>query len=89
MLLKHQWITREIKRNKKIPREKRKWKYKNQKSMGYRKSNSKRDVYSNTLLLQETKFFQINNLTLHLKWQEKEQIRAKVSRREEIIKRRT
>ena len=55
MLLKNQWIIGEIRGNKKIPREKRKQKYNNQKSMGYRKSNSKREVYSNTLLSQETK----------------------------------
>ena len=54
MLLKNQWITGEIRGNQKIPREKRKQQYNNQKSMGYRKSNSKREVYSNTLLPQET-----------------------------------
>ena len=49
------------------------------------KSSSKREVYSNTILPQETS--QINNLTLHLKQLEKkEQKNPKVSRRKEIIK---
>ena len=53
--------------------------------MGCSKSSSKREVYSNTVLPQETS--QINNLTLNLKHLEKEeQKNSKVSRREEIIK---
>ena len=53
--------------------------------MGYNKSSSKREVYSNTILPQEKS--QINNLTLHLKELEKEeQTKPKVSRRKEIIK---
>ena len=53
--------------------------------MGFSKSSSKRGVYSNTILPQETS--QINNLTLHLKQLEKEeQKNPKVSRRKEIIK---
>ena len=52
--------------------------------MGCSKSSSKRDVYSNTVLPQETR---IDNLTLHLKQLEKEeQKNAKVSRRKETIK---
>ena len=39
--------------------------------MGCSKSSSKREVYSNTILPQETS--QINNLTLHLKQLEKEE----------------
>ena len=51
------------------------------------KSRSNREVYSYTILPQETKKSQINNLTLHLKELEKEeQIKPKVSRRKEIIK---
>ena len=54
--------------------------------MGCSKSSSKRGVYSNTSLLQETRY-QIKNLTLHLKGLEKEeQTKPKVSRRKEIIK---
>ena len=51
------------------------------------KSSSKREVYSNTILPQEIRKSQINNLTLHLKELEKEeQTKPKVSRRKEIIK---
>ena len=54
--------------------------------MGCSKSSSKREVYSNTSLTQETRKIS-NNLTLHLKKLEKEeQAKPKVSRRKEIIK---
>ena len=54
--------------------------------MGCSKSSSKREVYSNTILPQETRNIS-NNLTLHLKQLEKEeQQNPKVSRRKEIIK---
>ena len=56
-------------------------------------SSSKREVYSNTILLQETRKKKkqekhlIDNLTLQLKQLEKEeQKNPKVSRRKEIIK---
>ena len=52
--------------------------------MGFSKSNAKGKVHSNTSLPQETN--QINNLTLHLKQLEKEEMKnARVSRRKEII----
>ena len=55
--------------------------------MGCNKSSSKREVYSNTILHQERKKSQINNLTLHVKELEKEeQTKPKVSRSKEIIK---
>ena len=41
--------------------------------MGCSKSRSMREVYSNTIRPQETKKFQIDNLTLHLKQLEKEE----------------
>ena len=41
--------------------------------MGCSKSSCKREVYNNTILPQETRKSQINNLTLHLKQLEKEQ----------------
>ena len=51
------------------------------------KSSSKREVYSNKNLPQETRKSHINNLTFHLKELEKEeQTKSKVSRRKEIIK---
>ena len=54
--------------------------------MGCSKSSSKREVYSNTILPQETRIIS-NNLNLHLKQLEKEeQKHLKVSRRKEIIK---
>ena len=54
--------------------------------MGHSKSSSKREVYSNTILPQETRKIS-NNLPLHLKQLEKEeQTKPKVSRRKEIIK---
>ena len=57
--------------------------------MGCSKSSSKREVYSNTSLPQEIRKIS-NNLTLHLKEQEKEeQTKPKFSRRKEIIKIRT
>ena len=53
--------------------------------MGCSKSGSKREVYSKTMLPQETRKIS-NNLTLHLKEVEKEQAKSKISRRKEIIK---
>ena len=56
--------------------------------MGCSKSSSKREVYSNTTLPQETRKIS-NNLNLHLKQLEKgeqKQKKTKVSRRKEIIK---
>ena len=53
--------------------------------MGFNKSNAKGKVHSNTSLPQETN--QINNLTLHLKQLEKEEMEnPRVSRRKEILK---
>ena len=52
--------------------------------MGCSKSTSKREFYSNIILLQETS--QINNLTSYLKHLEKEeQTKPKVSRKEKKI----
>ena len=63
-------------------------KMKVQQSKTYRcsKSSPKREVYSNTILTQETRKIS-NNVTLHLKPLEKEQTKPKVFfRRKEIIK---
>ena len=55
--------------------------------MGFSKSSAKGKVHSNTSLPQETRKSQINNLTLHLKQLEKEEMKnPRVSRRKEIIK---
>ena len=58
------------------------------KTYGMQQSSSKREVYSNIILPQETKQEKhwIDNLTLHLKQLEKEEENPKVSRRKEIIK---
>ena len=49
------------------------------------RQSSKKEVYSNTILPQETRKSQVNNLTLHLKELEKEgQTKPKVSRRKDI-----
>ena len=46
------------------------------KPMGLSKSSAKGKVHSNTSLPQETRKNQINNLTLHLKQLEKEEMRT-------------
>ena len=54
--------------------------------MGCSKSSYKREVYSNTILPQETRKT-LNRLTLHVKQEEKEeQKKPKISRRKETIK---
>ena len=54
--------------------------------MEFSKISSKREVYSNTILPQETRKT-LNRLTLHVKQEEKEeQKHPKISRRKEIIK---
>ena len=56
MFLNNQKVTEEIKRKiKKISRNKWQWKHDNSKPMGCSKSNPKREVYSNTILPQETR----------------------------------
>ena len=56
--------------------------------MGHCKSSAKGKVHHNTGIPQETrKKSQINNLTLHLKQLEKEEMKnSRVSRRKEILK---
>ena len=57
------------------------------KPVGNCKSSAKGKVHSNTGLPQETRKSQINNLTLHLKQLEKEEMKnLRVSRRKEILK---
>ena len=54
--------------------------------MGHGKSSSEREVYNNTILSQEIRKTQINNLNLHHKHLEKEeQTKPKSSTRKEII----
>ena len=55
--------------------------------MGHCKSSAKGKVHSNTGIPKETRKSQINNLTLHLKQLEKEELEnPRVSRRKEILK---
>ena len=55
--------------------------------MGFSKSNAKGKVHSNTSLPQETRDKSNKNITLHLKYPEKEEMKnPRVSRRKEIIK---
>ena len=64
-----------------------KMKHNNPKPMGFSKGRAKGKVHSNTNLPQETRENQINNLPLHLKKLEKEEMKnPMVSRRKEIIK---
>ena len=83
--LNNQWVTEEIKREIKKFLETNDRKHYNSKPVGCSKSSSKREVYSSTILPQETRKTWINNLTLHLKQLEKEE-QTKSSRRKEIIK---
>ena len=53
-LLNNKDVTGEI-RNQKIPRNKWQWKHDNPKPMGLSKSNSKRGVYSDTIIPQEAR----------------------------------
>ena len=56
MFLNNQQVTEEIKKgNQKISRNKWQRKHDNSKPMGCSKSSSRREVYSNTILPQETR----------------------------------
>ena len=56
MLLNNQWITKQYQKgNQRIPRDKWKWKHNDSKPMGCSKSSSKKEVYSNKILPQETR----------------------------------
>ena len=68
-------------------RNKWKWKHNNPKPEGHYKSSAKGKVHSNKSIPQETRKSQINNLTVHLKQLEKEEMKnSRVSRRKEILK---
>ena len=55
--------------------------------MEHCKSSAKGQVHSNTGIPQETRNSQINNLTVHLKQLEKEEMKnPRVSRKKEILK---
>ena len=63
-----------------------KWKHNNSKPVGHCKSSAKGKVHSNTGIPQETRI-KSNNLTLHLKQLEKEEMKnPRVNRRKETLK---
>ena len=66
-------LLKKSKGNKKISRNKWQWKHNNTKPMRFSKSSAKREFYSRTILPQETRKHQIDNLTLHLKQLKKEE----------------
>ena len=72
MFLNNQQFIEEIKREKKNSRNKCQWKHDKSKPMGCSKSSPKREVYSNTILPQETRKTS-NKQSLHLKQLEKEE----------------
>ena len=87
MFLNNQQVTEEIKREIKISRNKWQWKHDNLKPMGCSKSSSKREVYSNTILLQETRKI-LNrqlNFTPKATGKRRKKKNPKISRRKEII----
>ena len=86
MFLNNQQDWRNKKGNKKISRKKWQWKHNNSKARGWSKRSSKREVYSNTILPQETRKTS-DSPTLHLKQLENEEQKTlKISRRKKIIK---
>ena len=75
MLLNNQQIRRNHKRNQTTHRNKWQWKHDNPKPLGLSKISAKGKVHSNTGIPKETRKIQINNLTLHLKQLEKEEMK--------------
>ena len=71
MFLNNEQVTEEIRRNQQIPRTNDNENSTTQ-TIGCSKSSSKREVYSNTILPQETRKMS-DNLTWHIKQLEKEQ----------------
>ena len=81
MFLNNQQVTEGIKRE--MSRHKWQWQHDNSKPMGSSNISSKTEVYSHTILPQETRKHWLDNLNLHLK---QEQKTHKICRRKEIIK---
>ena len=73
-------------RNQEIPGNKWKQKHKYPKSVEYNKSNSKREVYSDTSLTQEIRKISNKQLNFTPKGTKKEPKTPKVNRRKETIK---
>ena len=76
-------------RHLKIHKDKWKWKHNSSKSLGHSESSSKREIYSNISLPQETR--KSSNKQFYLiakRTRKKEHIKPKTSRRKEIIENR-
>ena len=88
VLLNNQEITEEVKEEiKKIHRDKWQQKHDDPKPMGCNKGSSKREVYSNTILPQETRKISNKQSNLTPKWTRERRTKIpKVSRMKEIIK---
>ena len=86
MFLNNKQVTEAIKSKiKKCSRNKWQWKH-NSKPMGCTKSSSKREVYSNTILPQETRKTSNRQLNFTHKTTGKRRTKNKISRRKKIIK---
>ena len=88
MLLNNQQITEEIKkRNQNMHRNEWKWKHNNPKLMGFIKSVLMGRFRAIQAYIRKQEKNQINNLTLHLKQLEKQEMKnPRINRRKEIIK---
>ena len=81
------WINKKGNEKKKIPKNKWQWKHDDPKPMEFSESNSKREVYSNTTLLQEISKASNRQLSSTSKAAGKRRTKyLKVSRRKDIIK---
>ena len=69
-----------------MPRNKWQWKHNTPKPMGFSKSNSKREVYSNTIIPQETRKTLNRQPNFTPKTTGKKKNKKKISKRNEIIK---
>ena len=75
-LLNNQEITEGIlKMNQNMDRNEWKWKHNNPEPMGFSKSSANGMVHSNTTLPQETRDKSYKNISLHLKYPEKEEMK--------------
>ena len=85
MFLNNQQFIEEIKREKKNSRNKCQWKHDKSKPMGCSKSSPKREVYSNTILAQETRKRSNRQPNFIPKTNGKRKKKPKISRRKDII----
>ena len=72
--------------NQKIPRGTQEWKHSDPKPMGCKKTVLRGKFIAIQSYLRKQEKSQINNLALHIKQLEKEQTKAKVSKRKETIR---